>query len=318
MFICRIPFIIVAMERVQQTLFKQLEAVENLAKAGKMKRLWAYPFRYIYAFVFRKWIYPITRKGMIQQVRTFFDLPMHLVLPASTDIYLTGGKPHPSEIRLARLLIQQLQPGDTFVDIGAHFGYFSLLASVLVGETGGVYAFEASKSTFQLLQKNINHLVNIKIFNQAVSDTNENITFYQFPVMYSEYNSMEVGQFAKEGWFKKFKPEAIEIEAVTINQLVLQHKISPKIIKIDVEGAEDKVIAGAQEALQVIHPFIVLEYLEPSRQNEAHRKAAKLLQLAGYQAHSIDEKGELVLCKDIESYLAAQQLDSDNIVFVKD
>ena len=129
---------------------------------------------------------------------------------------------------------------------------------------------------------------------------------------------MEVGQFAKEGWFKKFKPEATEIEAITINQLILQHKITPQIIKIDVEGAEDKVIAGAQEALQTIHPFIVLEYLEPSRQNEAHRKAAKLLQLTDYQAYSIDEKGELVLCEDIESYLAAQQLDSDNIVFVKD
>ena len=306
------------MESVQQTLFRQLDAVEKLAKAVKMRRLWAHPFRYVYAFIFRKWIYPITRKGVVQQVRTFFDLPMYLVLPASTDIYLTSGKPHPSEIRLARLLIQQLHPGDTFVDIGAHFGYFSLLASVLVGETGTVYAFEASRSTFQLLQKNTDHLTNIKIFNKAVSNSNENITFYQFPVMYSEYNSMEVGQFAKEGWFKKFKPEATEIEAITINQLILQHKITPQIIKIDVEGAEDKVIAGAQEALQTIHPFVVLEYLEPSRQNEAHRKAAKLLQLTGYQAYSIDEKGELVLCKDIESYLAAQQLDSDNIVFVKD
>lgn len=298
-------------------LLNGINTVENLAKAQKINRLLAQPFRYIYAFIFRKFIYPINRKGQIKKVDTFFDLPMQIVLPASTDIYLTRGKPHPSEIRLAKFMIQHLQSGDTFVDIGAHFGYFSLLASVLVHKNGSIYSFEASKSTFQLLQKNTENQANIHLFNQAISNSNEYITFYQFPVMYSEYNSMEVDQFKKEGWFKKFKPEAIEIESITMDQFILKNKLNPKIIKIDVEGAEDKVIAGAQETLKIVHPFIVLEYLEASRHNEAHRKAADLLKNIGYQAHSIQENGELIFCNNIEFYLVNQKLDSDNIVFVK-
>ncbi|MFN7115395.1 MAG: FkbM family methyltransferase [Saprospiraceae bacterium] len=243
---------------------------------------------------------------------------MQIVLPASTDIYLTGGKSHPSEVRLARFMIQHLVAGDTFMDIGAHFGYFTLLASVLVQDQGKVYAFEASKSTFQLLQKNVNIYSNIKAYHQAVSNNTEKLLFYQFPVLYSEYNSMDISQFEQENWFQKFKPEQIEVPATTINHLLLKENITPKIIKIDVEGAEDKVMEGAQEALQQQNPYIVLEYLEPSRHNAAHRKAVSMLQQIGYQVNIINENGDLILCNDIEQHLAKEKLDSDNIVLQKD
>lgn len=77
---------------------------------------------------------------------------MNIALPASTDIYLTGGKSHDSEIRLAKFLIKNLNQGDNFVDIGAHYGYFTLLGAHLVGKGGRVF-FEPGKSTYSLLEK---------------------------------------------------------------------------------------------------------------------------------------------------------------------
>src|SRR5450432_1813635 len=53
-----------------------------------------------------------------------------------------------------KCLVALLRPGDTFVDIGAHIGFFSMIASSLVGSSGKVYAFEANASLFQALHSN--------------------------------------------------------------------------------------------------------------------------------------------------------------------
>ena len=129
------------------SFLRQLAHVEKLAASSRWHRLLHAPGRYIYAIGFRTLVYARTRRGVFRQVNTFFGVPMQVVLPAGTDLYLTGGKTHDSEIRLARLLLETLRPGDDFVDVGAHFGYFALLAAQLVGPTGRVRAYEASAST---------------------------------------------------------------------------------------------------------------------------------------------------------------------------
>ena len=53
------------------------------------------------------------------------------------------------------LLLSMLQPGDVFVDVGANIGYFSVLAAVVVGEGGAVFAFEPDPDNFRLLRDNV-------------------------------------------------------------------------------------------------------------------------------------------------------------------
>lgn len=74
-------------------------------------------------------------------------------------------------------------------------------------------------------------------------------------MLYSEYNTSEVTPFEQEAWFTKFKPEKVEIEAITLDKLILDNNLNPAIIKIDVEGAEDKVIAGAENTLHQHSPY---------------------------------------------------------------
>jgi len=53
-----------------------------------------------------------------------------------------------------RVLREKLKKGDTFIDIGAHIGYYSILARNIVGESGKVIAFEPNPESYKLLKKN--------------------------------------------------------------------------------------------------------------------------------------------------------------------
>ncbi len=298
-------------------LLVALEKVEQLAKASKLTRFLAHPFRYGQAILFRELIYPRRRRAAYRTSITFFGAPLTVALPAGTDIYLTGGKTHDSEIRLARYFIHNLLPGEHLLDIGAHFGYFTLLAAYLVGKTGQVQSFEASAINFQLLKQNTVHWPQVKSWHRAVSDEEGTLTFYQFPVQFSEYNSRNITQYQHEAWFQKYTPEAITVPAVTIEAVCNSSVFRPKIIKIDVEGGELQVIKGGAKTLQQQSPAVIMEYLAPSRNNQVHRQACELLLQWGYAAHTITPDGSLLACANPDLYLKDQHLDSDNLVFKK-
>ena len=242
---------------------------------------------------------------------------MKLALPAGADIYLTGGKTHDSEIRLARFIVGHLSSGDCFVDVGSHFGYFTLLASKLVGATGQVVALEPSPRSFSILKQNVADAANVIALHVAASDSDEPLTFYEFPDLYSEYSGLDVKQFESQPWFQKFKPQRVQIECTTLDQVIGTHQISPAIIKIDVEGAELRVVKGAERFLSTATCIIAMEYLNSSRGNMQHRKAKELLDGFGYKPHVIDSDGTLSFHDGIDNYLDQVELESDNIIFVK-
>ncbi|MBP7274059.1 MAG: FkbM family methyltransferase, partial [Saprospiraceae bacterium] len=264
-------------------LFNKFNKLATLAKATKIRRLLHNPIRYVSAQLFLKLIYPINKKGKIVAAKTFYDTPMELVLPAATDIFLIGGKSHESEIRLTHWLLKTLNEGDVFVDIGAHYGYFTLMASQLVGEKGKVFAYEAAQSTYQILKNNTIQSANIVIKHTAVTNAQSPIAFYEFPVLYSEYNTLDVEQFNQATWFKKNPPKKIEVSTTLLGDIINNHH--PNIIKIDVEGAEYQVIASAKNVLSYSSPIIIMEYLHDERHNEQHNAAQQLLAQFKYSAH---------------------------------
>jgi FkbM family methyltransferase len=70
------------------------------------------------------------------------------------------------------LLVNHLKPGDVFLDIGANIGYYTILASAIVRDSGLVIAYEPDEENFRLLCENLalNHAVNVRPFHAAVSD----------------------------------------------------------------------------------------------------------------------------------------------------
>lgn len=298
-------------------MLQALDKVAHLAAASKWERLWASPLRYAEAILFREIVFRQTRKERSVWCRTFFNAPMCLLLPSATDIYLTGGKTHPSEIRLARFLIRRLREGDVFMDVGAHYGYFSLLASALVGSSGKVVAFEAAPSTFPVLKINTQKAGNVSAHQLALSDKDALLTFYEFPKLYSKYNSFYVTQFEGEKWFAHYPPKTVKIPAARLDTFLSETGLRPTVLKIDVEGAEDKVVQGGQASLAAQTPVIIMEYVSQQRGNAAHQRAEDMLRALGYRPCRIEESGDIQSLESIADHLIESRLDWDNVVFVR-
>lgn len=305
------------MTPINNPLYSAIEKVDFLAKGSKWTRLAHQPFKYIYSIFFKKFVYPQTLEAKTKEASLFSGHKMHIALPASIDIYLTGGKSHDSEIRLAKFLVQNLHIHDHFLDIGAHYGYFSIIASAVVKEKGIVYSIEPASFSYMLLKKNADQFPNIKAHNLAISDQNENITFYEFPNLYSEYNSNDIEQFKNESWFLKSPPKKTTIEATTIDQITSSPNFQPKLIKIDVEGHEWNVIKGGEKYIKNIAPTVILEYLSSERHNSQHQHAIDLLASWNYKTFIIDNLGSLIAIEDINKYLEDTGLESDNIVCIR-
>jgi FkbM family methyltransferase len=299
----------------KQQLLNKLSKVEILAKTSKFNRCISHPIAYTTAILHRNVVYHISKQPLFRNTVTFFDEKMKVALPAATDIYLTGGKTHDSEIRLAKFLLNYLEYNDHFWDIGAHFGYFSLLASKIIGEKGFVLAVEAAPENYKILVNNVAMHKHINALDAAVSNINDKLTFYTFPTLFSEYNSFDIKQYENKEWFRNVKYNTIVIPAYTLDTLVDKYKSKPNIIKIDVEGAEHLVIEGAENMMQNIKPIFILEYIYG---NDSPNKiiAIDKLKLFGYSPFIINDDGSVASIQNIDNFCFENNRDSENIVFI--
>ncbi|QHC26307.1 FkbM family methyltransferase [Streptomyces sp. GS7] len=160
-------------------------------------------------------------------------------------IYLFGlWEPH-----LTHWLRRRLRPGDTFVDVGANIGYFSLLAAQLVGERGGVVSIEATPAFHRRLRRHaeLNGLTRIRALNAAVSDAPRTLTF----ILASNHNMGAASIVPYEG-----PAEAtFDVEAYPLPDLLAPEEVAAaRVIKIDVEGAEGAVVRGLKPLLPRLRP----------------------------------------------------------------
>ncbi len=89
------------------------------------------------------------------KVKTFWGGKIQVILPEMVSISIWRNGFVESDVTI--YLLKYLNNGETFIDIGAHFGFYSLLASSIVGREGQVLSFEPTASTFRQLSKNIKY-----------------------------------------------------------------------------------------------------------------------------------------------------------------
>ena len=142
-----------------------------------------------------------------------------------------------------------LKEGMTVLDIGANIGYFSLIASKLVGNSGKVYSFEPDPITFKYLKKNItmNQISNVKLVNKCVSDEAGQLLLYHHP-KYHTCHSI----------FGSPSKEAIKVESITLNNMFKKNNSLINFIKLDVEGAEMNVLRGMDEIFKKNNVYYLL------------------------------------------------------------
>lgn len=156
-----------------------------------------------------------------------------------------------SETRLFRELIT---PGMVVIDVGANIGYFSLLASTLVGSGGCVHAFEPDPVNCGLLRKNVrmNHASNIKVVQAALSNNDEPLQLFLNSDNKGDHRIWEATGEART---------RISVKAMTLDQYLNETGTVPKFIKMDVQGAEGYVLEGMKETLaQSELSYLILEF----------------------------------------------------------
>ena len=215
-----------------------------------------------------------------QTAQLFWGEPLKCYWPDYFYTTVFGLLKDSSEVGLTRFLINHLQPGDTFLDIGASVGFYSLLSAQLITE-GQIHAFEPTPATFNLLQQNTTHHPQIHLHQLAVGETSGTAQFHLSSKV-SVKNSLQ---------HRRSTTESISVSVTTLDQFCMEKNIVPSFIKIDVEGAEPDVIAGGMKTLTTHQPLISLEMR--INKNEPHIRASLHLIKLGYRAYALNLEGQL-------------------------
>lgn len=191
-----------------------------------------------------------------------------------------------NERPIQKIVADFLQPGTVFYDIGAHVGFFSVIAAKLVGSQGKVYAFEPDPQNAACLQFNVevNQFSNVKVFEKAVSKTTGT-----GELLLAEYPGGHT--LASAGTPPDLKG-AMTVELVCIDELVNQQVLEPpSVIKIDVEGAELEVLEGMTQTLQQYHPTILYEIDDATAEllNNKRHPIQKFLEKFNYKIDVLPE-----------------------------
>jgi FkbM family methyltransferase len=197
--------------------------------------------------------------------------------------YLLDHGTRDTEATLASMIRDRLRPGDTFVDVGANVGWFTLIAAKAVGPTGRVIAFEPEPRNFNLLRRNVeaNGFRNVTLERKAVSDETGTIRLN----LSSTNENHSIAVLADQRGF-------VEVDAVRLDDYLSRYDRAINFIKIDTEGAEGRILAGMKETLARPGLSLFIEF-DPFLLKAAGTDPAGLLgslRSAGFDVRRVDEQ----------------------------
>jgi FkbM family methyltransferase len=234
-----------------EELLKRYNQAALLYHQKKIFRFARRPFKFIawkILELFASWSGQAVKIG----TQSFWGENMKIVFPELVSMYIF--KYGFYEEGLTRIFLESIRPNMILLDIGAHFGYYSLLGAFLVGDQGKVHAFEPTLTSFNILKENTLGRKNIRINNIGVSNINKKIDFYDYGTMYSAFNSLYNPRIDK-----KVKSVKYVIDCVSIDSYVESENIIPNFIKIDAESSEYDIILGMEKTIRSCKPMITIE-----------------------------------------------------------
>jgi FkbM family methyltransferase len=183
----------------------------------------------------------------------------------------------------AKLVEKYCRPGMQVVDVGANIGFYTLIFSRLVGETGHVWAFEPAPGNAEILRKNIavNRFSNISIVEAGVSNTTEDGNLY-----ISDSHQGDHRTFSQED------RDTLSIKLYALDDY-FQSKQRIDLIKLDIQGAEGLALMGMRRILANNPGLIILMEFWPDMLLKLGLSPKEMLQdllNLGYRIQVIDEK----------------------------
>jgi FkbM family methyltransferase len=181
-----------------------------------------------------------------------------------------------------------LSPGKVFVDAGANFGIYTLLASKIVGEAGRVISFEPSSRVFPVLQRNIalNGFKNVLAFHVALTDKPGRARLYY-------HAAVGCDSLGKDASFEQ-DARAEDVSTESLDNVLKQSSVGRvDVIKMDVQGAEELALRGAIEIVTSTRPVVIFELFPEGAASLglSPNGAWNFLEGHGYEFFIVDERG---------------------------
>ena len=224
-----------------------------------------------------------------------------------------------------------LKPGDTFVDVGASIGWYTLNAARKVGASGRVYAFEPDPRSVELLRKNVaaNGLDNVTVVPKAVSETTGSKKFFLRKTRWANNSFYDPLKDPKilvlpfiQGNSTEGFAEEVDIETISLDDYLKNARVN--VMKMDTEGAEHLVQKGAlgvfrnNRDITVISEFIPL-YIASSGGNpeEFLRTFVNL----GFSISEISDETKKIVPATTEELLrtyTSEKMNGTNLIFSRE
>ena len=169
------------------------------------------------------------------------------------------------EESFSTFLLRALRPGDRFLDVGGHIGFFSLLASHMVGDEGQVLVLEPNADNFGWLTDlmKLNGRQNVKAINKVASETDGSVEFYHNADNDGGHALWDPGlhEFNKQS---REAPQKDSYPSTRLDTLTGAEGFDQcRVVKIDTEGAELTVLkSGGAFFTPGRTPFVVCEVNE--------------------------------------------------------
>lgn len=196
------------------------------------------------------------------------------------ELHATGGYENASR----RFCLDHLQPGMTFVDIGAHVGLFSVPAARRVGASGRVIAFEPDPDNRRMLEENIsrNRIEAVQVHSEALCDRDGRLPFHRSAFNTGDHQLFHSGR-GRTG---------CEVDVARLDTVMARLGGPVHLIKMDVQGAEAKVLAGMRDVLDANPTIALVVELSPWMLRDIGDDPLAMLQSLeqqGFELATIDE-----------------------------
>ena len=162
------------------------------------------------------------------------------------------------EAKETREFSKLVKPDWTFFDVGAYFGYYSLLVSRLSGGRATVHAFEPFSSNYELLLEHaaLNGYTNIQAHQLAISDRCGEVLFRLPTPSACQGSGSLMGERERPAMSDRLET----VRATSLDRFVAQHDVRHvDFIKVDTEGAEVGVLLGAEDTIRRFRPSLMVE-----------------------------------------------------------
>jgi len=178
-----------------------------------------------------------------------------------------------------KLFAQNLKEGMICFDIGANIGYYTLLESKIVGDSGKIIAIEPSPVNFKQLQKNIQNenANNVELYQMAGGDKNGTLKFLLDP-------HSNLSRIISKEESEKISGNIIDVPVKKLDSFLDELSIkSLDLIRMDVEGYEFNILEGMKNSIKKFKPMIQMEVHTRILGNEKTQKLLEWLLEENYE-----------------------------------